>query len=130
MDRSTLDTRLRSLMTVLVRRRMCSAAQRQRSQILQRILRDRYVYVRNLVRDITLAKVKKVAKLKCNGVECGPSFGQNLPTAVRNLFFGTTLVHAFEKYSVDRLPTLDWELLIEQAEENLRQFNQWEGMQE
>jgi hypothetical protein len=70
--------------------------------------------------------MKKVATLKCNGQVCGRTFGSNLPPVVRRLYFETTLVQAFEKYSLERLGTLDWDILIEQAEQNLLDFKVWE----
>jgi hypothetical protein len=130
-DRSTMDLRLRSLMTVLVRRRMCDSAQRQRTQILVRLLgKEKYQLIQHLVREVRLAKMKNVAKLKCNGVVCGATFGENLPEVVRRLYFETTLLQCFEKYSLDRLRGLDWEMLMEQAQENLRDFRMWGGEQE
>jgi hypothetical protein len=131
-DRSTMDLRLRSLMTVLVRRRMFDSAQRQRTQILVRLLgKEKYQHIQDLIREVRLTQMKQWAKLKCNSVVCaGTTFGENLPEVVRRLYFETTLLQCFEEYSVDRLRGLDWEMLIEQAQVNLRDFHTWEGEQE
>jgi hypothetical protein len=131
-DRSTLDLRLRSLMTVMVRRRMCASSQRQRSQVLIRALgsTSRYQQAKNLVSKIRLAKTRKVAALNCNGdesYEAAKTFGQNLPPVVRRLYFETELVQCFEKSPVERLAYLDWDHLMEQAHEYLRDFRMWEG---
>mmetsp|Transcript_26686 Transcript_26686/g.47421 ORF Transcript_26686/g.47421 Transcript_26686/m.47421 type:complete len:295 (-) Transcript_26686:89-973(-) len=127
-DVTTLTERLRALMTIMVRRRMCDSAKRQRGQILIETLgATRYAQVRDLVKEIRLAKMKKVASLKCNGTVCGRTFSTNLPPVVRSLYFETALVQAFEKYPVERLATLDWDMLIEQAEQHLLEFKRWEA---
>jgi hypothetical protein len=110
---------------------MYDSAQRHRTQILVRLLgKEKYQRIQHLVREVRQAKMKKVAKLKCNGVVCGATFGENLPEVVRRLYFETTLLQCFEKYSVNRLRGLDWEMLMEQAQENLRDFYMWDGEQE
>jgi hypothetical protein len=115
-------------MTIMVRRRMCQSTNRQRGEILQNILgRTRYHRARDLVRDIRQAKLNRVATLQCtSGTEIGGTLVGNVHPVVRSLYFGTTLVPAFEKYPPARLPTLDWDLLIEEAERNLFEFRRWE----
>ena len=111
----------------MVRRRMCQSAKQHRGQTLRYLLGpSRYSKARDLIKDIRLAKVKKVAGLKCNGSVCGRTFGVNLPLVVRKLYFETALVQAFEKYPLDRLGSLDWDMLMQQAEQNLLEFKQWE----
>jgi hypothetical protein len=148
MDKSTLDGRLRSLMTVLVRRKMImnqsinksssspssSSRKHHRSVMLQRMLgRERYLQVRDLVRQIQITKMKKAMSLQCGtgryGVMiCGKTFGENLPAIIRRLYFETTLLQAFETYDLKRIQKeVCWELLIEQARENLRNFKEWEA---
>lgn len=123
---STLNERLRGLMTTMVRRRMCQSAKQQRTQILQNTMgRTRYFKASDLVRDIRMAKMNQVMALRCDGDMSSRTFGMNLPPVVRNLYFETSLVHAFEQYGLERLPTVDWDRLIEQAELNLLEFQRW-----
>lgn len=58
---------------------------------------------------------------------CSISFEKDtvLPQPVRNLFFGTALLDAFEKSPVERIQQMDWNALVAQAEENLGAYSQW-----
>ena len=159
-DLSTLDDRLRLLLTVQTIQRRClkktsskgsnninkkalllsssSSSEKYRSQQLRKVLgKEKYFHVKKLVHEIKLAKNNKVATMKCcatTGI-CSRPFGSNLPKAVSDLFFHTSLVDAF-----DRLPlgTCDesyhnkrkicWDDLIATAENNLRAYNKWSGI--
>jgi hypothetical protein len=131
LDLSTLDSRLRVIMSVKVQRRMCTSAQNNRSLALHKLLGlKRYKYVRDLVKDINMAKMKMTASLKCNGDTCGMGFRKYLPHQVRLLFFETRLVQAFQKHPVERLlQGVDWSAMIEEAEGNLLLFEEWAGCQ-
>lgn len=47
-----------------------------------------------------------------------------MPVAVQALYFQTALVPAFEKYPLNRLAEMDWNTLLEQAEQNVLAFQQ------
>jgi hypothetical protein len=124
-DRSTLDSRIRVLMTILLQRRMCKDSQRNRTQILQQLMgRTRYQQAAHLVHEIRQAKTARVAQLHCQQF-CGAGFDHTIPSPVRNLFFQTSLMAAFEKYPMERLNRVDWRALMEQAEENLRVYKDY-----
>jgi hypothetical protein len=124
-DRSTLDSRIRVLMTILLQRRMCKGSQRNRAQILQQLMgRPRYQQAAHLLQEIRQAKNARVAQLRCQQF-CVAGFDHTIPGPVRNLFFQTNLMSAFEKYPVQRLDRVDWRELIEQAEENLRVYKDY-----
>ena len=131
-DASTLDGRLRGLMTILVRRKMMgrNSSRRKtydRTRLLIQILGpQRYKHCKDLVQKVNCARTNKVAKLKCNNVVCGRTFDQQLPPVVRMLYFETFLIDAFEKYPMNKLSNLDWNMLIDQAELTLRDFELWE----
>lgn len=129
-DMSTLESRIRIVVTVKLQRRMMQAKRNitARQQALQKCLQEaNYSKAANLVQEIQLAKNKKVATMKCSGGQCsrgGPSFKENFPLAVRNLFFNTALIDAFEKAPVQRLSSLDWDTLIQVAEKNLDEYKE------
>jgi hypothetical protein len=77
-----------------------------------------------------LAKINKVAALRCNSEVCGRTFDPILPSVVRRLYFETRLVNAFEKHPLERLRGLDWDLVIAEAERNLLDFQHWEANSE
>ncbi|CAJ1966007.1 unnamed protein product [Cylindrotheca closterium] len=56
------------------------------------------------------------------------SFGEHLPTPVKNLFFRTPLLDVFGKYPVDRilkLPNHQLQRLMDQAERHMEEFDAW-----
>lgn len=129
-DKTTLDDRLRGLLTILVRKKMmCKAknAKKERARRLIQILgMDRYKHCIELVQKIKIAKANKVSRLRCNSQTCTRRLETNMPPVVRALYFETTMVHAFDKYPIDNLGNVDWCVLIEQAECNLHEFQMWE----
>jgi hypothetical protein len=178
-DMSTLDDRLRNLMTILIRRRMLkkvggqqkrgksdrimgthstrsiadnagsvqrkaawiptapSANSTDRVRILMGILGvQKYQEIVKLIREIQLVKTKRVAKL-CGSQGCdvqtasttrmASTFLTNLlPSAVRQLYFGTPLLDCWERYPLDSLEHLPWNQLQKQAQQNLLSFQIWE----
>lgn len=95
-----------------------------RKQVLQDILKEDYETAQELVRDIKLAKNRKVATFKCFGGVCvrvrqSPSFQDEFPNEIKALFFGTVLVTAFDKTPVDKLSSLNWKNLMQVAQTNL-----------
>jgi hypothetical protein len=126
-DKKTLEDRLRGLMTVLVRKKMMNRAKtekKERGRILIQILGPhRYKRCSELVRKIRTT-------MKCNTQYCTRRLDTILPPVVRVLYFETLLVNAFEKYSIHRLASNDWDALIEQAAVNLQKFQMWENEHE
>lgn len=86
--------------------------------------RPRYQQAAHLLQEIRQAKNARVAQLRCQQSYIA-GFDHTLPSPVRNLFFLTNLLAAFEKYPVERLNLVDWRELIEQAEENLRVYKDY-----
>lgn len=167
-DLSTLDSRLRGLMTILVRRRIMKRTgqskkrissggssgchntrtigdgtptgreipfprARTRSQILWKILgKSKYKEIEQLLQEIRLAKMKKVASF-CGSNQCttslrlcGKTFDTQLPQVVRQLYFETPLIDCFERYPLEKLPHLPWQVLLDQAQSNLLAYKLWE----
>ena len=184
-DITTLDDRLRGLMTILVRKKMMgkknftnttttnnnkknknnnssnsnnenSSGVRNQQQIIIRtrtlleiLGREKFLHCQELVHKLRLAMNTKVAQLKCSNNNnnnntiacgddggsrgsrvCGRMFGTELPKAVRVLYFETLLVTAFDRYPLCRLPNVNWDTLIKQAEINLKEFYSWEEEEE
>lgn len=131
-DLSTLDERIRLLLTVTIQRRLKnkSSNKRNRSQVLRKTLgKEKYFYIQNLVGDIRLQKNKKVATMKCcseDGV-CSIPFRKTLPRPVRDLFFDTALMDAFERSPLENVNKVNWDGLVKDAEENLQAYRNWAG---
>jgi hypothetical protein len=131
-DLSTLDERIRLLLTVTIQRRLKnkSSNKRNRSQVLRKTLgKEKYAYIQNLVGEIRLQKNKKVAAMKCcseDGI-CSIPFQKTLPQPVRDLFFGTALLDAFERSPLENENKVDWDGLVANAEENLHSYHKWAG---
>jgi hypothetical protein len=49
-----------------------------------------------------------------------------IPQPARALFFNTAIVGCFESASVSLIPTLDWESMIREAQENINAYKEWE----
>jgi hypothetical protein len=131
-DLSTLDERIRLLLTLAIQRRLKNKTSnmRNRSQVLRKTLgKEKYFYIQNLVGEIRLQKNKKVATLKCcsdNGV-CSIPFRKTLPQPVRDLFFDTALLDAFERSPLENVNKVNWDGLVANAEENLLAYHKWAG---
>ena len=118
-DLSTLENRIRLELTVKLQRRLTMSTKRNRTQILVKTLgRGKYIRVQDLVREIKLEKNKKVATMKCSGGVCSIPFRGSLPQVVRDLFFETALLDAFERSSLEKIATFDWDVLMTNAEDN------------
>jgi hypothetical protein len=105
-----------------------------RGDVLVTILGDaKYREIKNLLYEIRLVKMKKVAAF-CGSLRCAPlrfhtsakTFDQQLPKVVRQLYFETPLVDCFEKYPLEKLAHLPWQKLINQAQSNLLAYQLWE----
>jgi hypothetical protein len=124
-DLSTLESRIRIVVMVKLQRRMQTKNSKAfRTKVLQRCLQSNYLKASELVRAIQLAKNEKVATMKCTGGACSRPFQENFPFVVRNLFFDTALIDAFEKTPVQRISSLDWDDLIDTAEKNFKAYHE------
>ena len=50
---------------------------------------------------------------------------ESVPPAVRNLFFKTAIVPAYEKSTAGQLAKLPWDRLLEQGESRLAAYHAW-----
>jgi hypothetical protein len=124
-DMSTLESRIRTIVAVKLQRRMHSSSKKDRSKVLCKTLGPkRYQQAQRLVKEIQLAKHKKVATMKCMGGACSRPFRESFPTVVRHLFFETALMDAFERSPVEKIPSLGWNGLLADAEGNLRAYQE------
>jgi hypothetical protein len=128
-DLSTLENRMRLELTVKLQRRLTMSTKQKRTQILIQILgKKKFIRVKKLVATIKLEKNKKVATMKCSGEVCSIPFRGSLPQVVRDLFFETALLDAFERSSLEKIAKLDWDVLMTNAEDNLRAYQVWTHM--
>jgi hypothetical protein len=114
-----------------------------RSSILKKLLGGdkKYQETRSLVHTIQTVKLQQVVSLKgccSNGaMACRPTatitspppiqskFSGQFPSHVKQLFFHTPLVHAFEKTPIHKLSNLDWPQMVQQAQRNLHDFQEY-----
>lgn len=131
-DLSTLDRRIRTIIAVKVQRRMQTRhlKSNRRTALKKHLGGQKYFETAELVREIRLVKNQKVSTMKCtNKTSCCRGIGNassssSFPPVIRNLFFETALVNAFEKTPVERIPILDWEGLITTAKSNLKAYHE------
>ncbi|KAG7363796.1 hypothetical protein IV203_027157 [Nitzschia inconspicua] len=119
----------------------------QRTDVLMQVLgNDLFQRVQALVRRIQTVKLQQVVSLKgcCSGAAATcplvpynnnnnnnnnnkyqANFTGRFPVPVKDLFFHTTLVQAFEVMPVDKLEMLSWTRMIEEAENNLQAFEEY-----
>lgn len=125
-DMSTLESRIQLVLAVKLQRRMQKSSKKNRSQVLRKTLgKEQYLKTLQLVQEIKLCKNRKVATMKCTGGSCSRPFRNSFPAPIKNLFFDTPLINAFERSPVDRIPSLNWAGLSSNAEENLRAYNEY-----
>jgi hypothetical protein len=140
-DKKTLESRLKVVLYEWKsqrrdkKKRLSSLTKRRRSQFLkQKLGLEEYVLAEWLVVEI---KQKRTSLASESCAQCQirnpdmpitSSFGEQLPLPVRNLFFNTPLVEAFETYSLQRLQYYGHhylEELIVQAENTMREYDDW-----
>lgn len=111
-----------------------SSKQLPRTQILTDILGQEYEETESLVHAIEKVRLQQVVSLKgcrqrssievCSLVStnCRSDFEGQFPAAVKNLFFKTALVQAFQMTPMDKLRSLPWKGMIREARRNLQAF--------
>uniref|UniRef100_A0A7S3LGI2 Uncharacterized protein n=1 Tax=Amphora coffeiformis TaxID=265554 RepID=A0A7S3LGI2_9STRA len=136
-----MNERLRSLVEALKQRRnkkvgSCS----NREGFLRKILGpEKHVRVRRLAEQIKLARLQKVGEgcAQCRMLEngtmvCprpeGPS--KSFPRPVQRLFFKVDLMHALEFRSIQTWQETNWDGLIAEAEEILREYQDWRDLKQ
>jgi hypothetical protein len=153
-DLRTLNDRMRSILAVRfckrsLRRREIDTGNDPASSLTPREQRKQalisamgstqaYEQAQTLVNAIQAAKLKKVAEMKgcANGGACPYMPVKNefrrdalFPVAVRDIFFRTPLVQAFERAPLSRLASLNWSHMIPQAQQHLQAFQQYNSAQ-
>lgn len=129
-DISTLKTRMRYVICTRLQKRMNASVKRnRRKHLLDTIGKERYEIADALVQNIKIEQCKKVASMKCFGGLCSTPFKRdsNFPQPIRDLFFETPLLDAFERSPIDTITTMDWDVLIEDAREKLSNYRRWVG---
>jgi hypothetical protein len=94
---------------------------------------EKYQRVRRLVDEIKLERLKKASETctRCKKLEDGrmvcprPQKPGVLPCEVRALFFGADLLDAIKFHSIQAWKHIDWDQLVEEAEEILRKYRSW-----
>lgn len=145
-DDDDMNQRLQTLVQTLQRRRQRRrAAQQQntvqtrRQQVLVHILGPaQHAKIKRLVQQIKLARLEKAAEncAQCRRLEDGtlvcpstPTMANNhtgkFPAAVHGLFFKVNLLHALEFTSLQTWRNTNWEELVHEAEDILRNYQRW-----
>lgn len=133
-DPDFVNERLKGLVQVLQQRRKRKAEKiaAQRQELLQKVLgHKRHKKVKRLVDEVKLARLEKASegcaqcKITENGTFMCPAPTNGFPYAVKQLFFGVELVHAIELRPPETWKDNNWENLIEQAEQILREYRVW-----
>jgi hypothetical protein len=152
-DMSTMQSRLQSLMVLLSIQRSkkqntvsssstsslssSSSMKRRTTTLITLMGRQRYEKAKMLVGVIKQSKLEYMAKHTKNccsnsktccsrpGSPPPPTLPSLLPRPVKKLYFSTRLVPVFEKVPIDRLANVEWERLLEEAQQNLEAFQGW-----
>jgi len=105
-------------------------------RLLQILGTNRYREIQQLIQDIQLVKIKKVATF-CGAQQCRrdgcdaalprrPAFDTQLPSVVKQLYFQTPLLDYFQTWPLERLDHVPWDTLVAQAQSNLLAYQLWE----
>mmetsp|Transcript_9199 Transcript_9199/g.21191 ORF Transcript_9199/g.21191 Transcript_9199/m.21191 type:complete len:233 (+) Transcript_9199:370-1068(+) len=139
-DQSTLQSRLRLVTVALLRRKMRKAQRNERPAVLMRLMGPRnYKKAKDLVEEVRAMRLDRTSQsCPCSSTSPTCSLGgsssikaqETLPEPLRRLFFGTHLVSAFGTAPVDKLASLDWPALMQQASENILRYRHWESQQQ
>lgn len=133
-----LNHRLCSLLTYVMTRRSlkgCPSALYRRAE-LQRVLGPNKVQeITSICEEISSAKLER-AKMTCASCSsssrtcCMPLKGK-MPDAVRNLYFGTSLLGYWnnDDVSADSLTPTEWDRQYEQAGQNLKAYRTFMGQE-
>lgn len=149
-DKETLETRLRYLLSQLLRRRLQQQAKAGGSQRarpsssnqpncnvsnmrLKCALGSQFTEAMKVLREIQTLKLRQ-ASMGCASDECRRQvcgrlpLPANMPSPVRSLFFETDLVPAIaQAANLDkgRAATVNWSALIHQAKRNIDCYKEW-----
>lgn len=126
------------MLASLLRRRMQKAQKISRKDVLRQHLGEGgYRTVEQLVHEVKTLRLERLsrdcAKCQRDGVcpirpgRNNPSFAGVVPVPVRALFFNTSLVQSFVSASIEKIPDLQWEAMIEEARINIQQYQDWES---
>mmetsp|Transcript_2125 Transcript_2125/g.2976 ORF Transcript_2125/g.2976 Transcript_2125/m.2976 type:complete len:298 (-) Transcript_2125:190-1083(-) len=135
-DMTTFETRLRFITCrVMKRRERKKQGDTPRLEVLQNVLGfGKYQEATNLVNEVRAIRFKR-ACFGCQGSACvlqNPTNlkaipgNQEMPVAIRALFFDLKLVDAYEKANVDTLSKLDWDSMIQAAQNNIQEYKAWQ----
>jgi hypothetical protein len=136
-DASTFKSRLLLASMTLIRRRIKKSQKQSRQEVLQQVLgNERFLVVQQIVQIIKDLKIQALmkgslntaiqsAKQKESSIPMMKAQG-NIPQPARSLFFNTAIVTSFETASVSLIPSLDWDSMIRDAQENIKAFKEWE----
>lgn len=131
----TLDSRLRLVLTSLLRRRLRKAQKVLRIDVMRQHLGEEgYHTVEQLVHEVKQLRLERLSRdcAKCNrDGSCPLRPGHNaffsgaVPQPVRELFFNTSLMQSFEYAPAEKISELDWFSMIEQTRTNIQRYNEW-----
>ena len=136
---ATLGDRINEIMNEQLQKRSFISCKQDlsREQVLKELMTGpKYEMAFKLVREIKLHKLRRVANGKCGPLgSCERrlpsdnedpgediSARESLADPVANLFFNTPLLEIFERYPLHRLKEQNWNMLLVQAIQNLREY--------
>jgi len=137
-----MNERLRSLVQALKDRKnkKSESCCTKREGFLRKILGpEKHVRVRRLAEQIKLARLQKVGEgcaqcrvLESGAMVCplpdGPS--KTFPRPVQRLFFKVDLMNALEFRSIQAWQETNWDGLMDEAEEILREYHDWRNLKQ
>lgn len=133
-DSEYLKERLKALVQTLENRRKRKAASisEEREKFLRKVLGpEKHKKVKRLVDEVKLARLQKAGEscAACRKLENGtmvcPVPVNRFPCAVKQLFFGVELLHAIEFKPPYTWAQNNWDELIQQCEQILRDYRTW-----
>ena len=114
-----------------------SQSQFRNEIILQVLGQERLHMVQKIFQTIKDMKIQALMKGSLNGTIHASTPNESssypmiksqgsIPQPARALFFNTAIVTSFESASVSLIPTLDWDSMIRDAQDNINAFKEWE----
>ena len=136
-----MNESLRSLVGVLKHRRNKKVRSvSNREEFLRKILGpEKHVRVRRLAEQIKLARLQKVGEgcAQCRMLDNGAMVcprpevpSKSFPRPVKRLFFKVDLMNALEFRSLQAWKETNWDGLISEAEEILREYHDWRNLKQ
>ena len=130
-DRANISRRVDKLLRIVLRRIQTRGKEELRSAKLQYLLgAQMYQEIADLVQEIKLLRLQQYPIIGGPSTTTDqddhfPIAPMTIPSPVKNLYFKTKLVSAFEEMSPAVAARQDWDALVLQAERNIQEYLNW-----